>query len=845
MNKPLYLSHFTPSMMRADLLERLFVQREDMLQRTVDRVADSILKKTKHHDLFVGPRGIGKTHYISLVHHRLSQRKDLTSRAVIAWMREEEWGITSFGDLLLRILRVLDESYPALKLDGEIAKLFDLKAKDVEAVASDLLLKALDGKTLVLLIENLDDLFLQLKDSGQKSWRAFMQNHPVCAVVGTTPALFSGVQLQKSPFYGFFRTEKMEKFGFEDAVSLLKKIALERGDESLASTIDSPYGRARLRAVDHLAEGNPRIYIIFAQFLTEQTLDTLVDAFMHTLDELTPYYQSRMKELPGQQRKIVEYLCNYRGAAPVKEIAKGCFISHQTCSSQLGELREKGYVKSTEAGRESFYELAEPMMRICLEVKKQRGEPIGIFVQILRIWYTQPELSDWLQRLGDGRDLDRTYIAKALELAAQDREDPKLKPIQAALSLALKDGNFALCHKIMEEWTTIEPEPGLGQLVSVWNIELREGDIASAEVTAQKIYAKDRQAGIIPLLIVLAAQRANKKILELTGTNVELDSSIPDSVRVLMYVYRARCYAELGRYKEAIQDYERLTNKVVFDADMLANQMASYRRLGDWKSATRVVGKLIRLEPANPMWVVQQMSILYSAGKVKASAAAAKALLSDVYADKAVSRLVAAMIKDGDIGAVARASDIEEAKKDLLFCSLVITTAISQGKFDPALLADTVRAIVSSGALASAWGSKATILACYLLHADGTVDIGSLLAEVLNQRRESESLVPGAILLSVPFGNKHGATLTQLEAWKARLEGTLQRPTKTAGISMALHLLDAYRAWKATGDQRIVMRLSDEERKLLWGMDEGYSVPDVVGLPVIPIIDGLFAKPKE
>ena len=91
---------------------------------------------------------------------------------------------------------------------------------------------------------------------------------------------------------------------------------------------------------------------------------------MYTLDELTPYYQARMKELSGQQRKIVDYLVNYRGAAPVRQIAKACFITPQTCSSQLKQLKQKRYVRSIEQGRELYYELSKPLMRLCMEVKK-------------------------------------------------------------------------------------------------------------------------------------------------------------------------------------------------------------------------------------------------------------------------------------------------------------------------------------------------------------------------------------------------------------------------------------------------------------------------------------------
>ena len=136
---------------------------------------------------------------------------------------------------------------------------------------------------------------------------------------------------------------------------------------------------------------------------------------MQTLDELTPYYQARMQWLSPQQRKIIELLCDRRNAVSVKEIARRCFISHQTASSQLKDLLIKGYVGKNVEGRESFYELQEPLMRICLEVKKQRGEPIKLFVDFLRIWYTNRELNSRLAQLPNDC-LERNYILKALEL---------------------------------------------------------------------------------------------------------------------------------------------------------------------------------------------------------------------------------------------------------------------------------------------------------------------------------------------------------------------------------------------------------------------------------------------
>jgi DNA-binding transcriptional ArsR family regulator len=133
------------------------------------------------------------------------------------------------------------------------------------------------------------------------------------------------------------------------------KVARLQSDRELEAFIRSAKGRARVRAVHHLAGGNHRVYMIFSQFLTRASLDDLVQPFMRMLDELTPYYQARMMWLSPQQRKIVEFLCDRRGAAPVKDIAQHGFMTQQTASSQLKDLREKGYVTASSIGRDAYY----------------------------------------------------------------------------------------------------------------------------------------------------------------------------------------------------------------------------------------------------------------------------------------------------------------------------------------------------------------------------------------------------------------------------------------------------------------------------------------------------------
>jgi Cdc6-like AAA superfamily ATPase len=127
--KALYLSHFTPSMMQPETLQQMLVQRQPLIDACYDDVVHSVTTRAKHHYLFVGPRGIGKTHLISLLHHRLLMSEEIRKKGLIAWMREEEWGVTSFFELVLRILRTLDQKSPELGIAGRTAPLYELTLK--------------------------------------------------------------------------------------------------------------------------------------------------------------------------------------------------------------------------------------------------------------------------------------------------------------------------------------------------------------------------------------------------------------------------------------------------------------------------------------------------------------------------------------------------------------------------------------------------------------------------------------------------------------------------------------------------------------------------------------------
>jgi DNA polymerase III delta prime subunit len=414
MNRRPVISAYTPSNTDREVLKRIFVQRERLLEKIVERLARSMSTDDKHHILLVGPRGSGKTHLVTLVEYELRGRRELSDGMRVAWLGEDDT-VTGLIDIALGIADQLAAEYAA-EFDTDYRE--SVRGLDADDAAESILRSVVDRlgqRSILLIIENLDAVFNGLGDMGQKKWRAFLQEHPCIATLGTSQQLFAGIARRDEAFFGFFDIKHLRALAVDDARELIRKISFEQGNQELVAYLDSAEGRYRIRALHHLAGGNHRMYVLLAEFLTKESLDDLVTAFEGLAEDLTPYFQERVRSLPPQQARIVQCLCSADGAKTVKQIAEETFIGEGTCSKQLGTLKQKGYVQSQKRGKESFYEMAEPLMRLCLEVKNQRGRPLRLVAKFLRAWFPESYLREGrLPAVGSPTRGD-AYRAAALE----------------------------------------------------------------------------------------------------------------------------------------------------------------------------------------------------------------------------------------------------------------------------------------------------------------------------------------------------------------------------------------------------------------------------------------------
>ena len=595
-------SRYSPGNMDRQSLEALFVGRGDDMDDVLSRVTTSIQSPEKHYILLVGPRGSGKTHFLAIAYHRLMDRVDAADArdsVAVALLNEEEWGVASFLDLVVRILRALASE--ASDLNAEIDEIYNRFSKDpsdAEAFAVARLREHTRGRTLLLLCENLVDLFDGLGEEGQKRWRAAIQEDGNWTIVASTPSLFAGLTLQDNPFYGFFTIRALEKIDFDTGLELLARKAVHSGKADLAEFLRTPLGRARARAIHHLAAGNHRAYVVLFDFLDKESLEDLVRPFMEMVDDLTPYYQDRMRQLPPAQRKIVEFLCLEGKPTTIKNISTPCLMSQQTAAKQIGELATSGFVSRMRSGRNTFCELSEPLMRICIEVKDNKAPHFRLFVEFLRHWFTTRELERRraaFQHDDHSADLDRVHVGEAVRCSLADRREPFVDALHVEAERWREAGDYRGAATIQE---TMARDSGRAEDYCEWVWDLvNAGDAQSAIAVGREAAAEHPDDAALQYNLTHAYCDENRYVEALSAIDQAI---VLDGVNPAYLCIRAHVLLRLERFEEAIEEAQAVLDTDPEHLHSFEQIIESLVALGRPRDAEARAKELIQLVPAEP-----------------------------------------------------------------------------------------------------------------------------------------------------------------------------------------------------------------------------------------------------
>jgi tetratricopeptide (TPR) repeat protein/DNA-binding MarR family transcriptional regulator len=595
----------TPSAQKPEVLEAITVQREDLIASLVDCVLDT--DGGLRHQLLIGPRGMGKTHILSLVvsRARAAQRdEDL----VLAWLDEDPWSIRTYDKFLAAIIaRVAEES-----VDEALAeKARDLRAGDGTRwlEGEEALREALGSRRLVLFVENLEEVFRRIGAEGQAKFRAFAEDWRQLLILATSPQLFEGVRDHASPFYGFFAITHLDELSLDNALELMKRIARLQGDPELLDYLGTDVARRRLAAVEALAGGHPRIWLLLAGCVSIRAIDALVPLFLEALDELTPYYQDRLRELGDQQQELVVLLAEAGGALSNRELAQRSGIAQNQVATMLRHLADRGYVRRAELpedlavgdSRLSYWELQEPLMRLCLDVKQARSEPLRMVVEFLRAWYG-PRLLDELMKLPPEAKLAATYAREAFRrldeiLPAADLFRGSSEEIlaRAELGLSVSPGRVDLLYARM---TTFLQDRQLPQAKS----ELEE--LISTVGPQDALEAR--------MLFVRHALGEVDEAEFVAGLTDLVEHNVAD-VEVATMVVNA--FVETGHYEEALGPSSKAIELLPSDAGARARYGAVLQGLNRNEEALEAFRDALELDPENSFALVRESVLLHDLGR--------------------------------------------------------------------------------------------------------------------------------------------------------------------------------------------------------------------------------------
>lgn len=384
------ISRFTPSLMPRHTLEGIFVAREALLETIVERIAEAGQSTARHQTLLVGPRGAGKTHLVALAYHRTKDLMAAGVRLQVAWLPEDPWTIVSYRHLLSAILERLEPApatpQPARGTEEELEALVIRYAREAGPV--------------VVLLENFDLILDQMEATEQQRLRRLLQTERALLLVATSTRLDRNVSDQAAPFYGFFTTTRLRELTFDEARSMLTRLAEVSGDTALAEYLREDRALSRVRAIAHLAGGQPRIWAALSTALTVEGIDDLVDVLLTRFDDLTPYYQEQLGRLSGQMRLVVAELAEADHPLHVAELAERIGVTQRSLGKTISDLADRGWLSPVETRiadlldrRRTYYELAEPLARLSFQIKDSRGEPLRLVVDFLKGWFDPAELA--------------------------------------------------------------------------------------------------------------------------------------------------------------------------------------------------------------------------------------------------------------------------------------------------------------------------------------------------------------------------------------------------------------------------------------------------------------------
>lgn len=386
---------------KPDILEKMLVGRQKTVNLLEQYVREIAQDGVNHQVFIVGPRGAGKTHMLRVLYYRVNELVQ-TRAVVVSYFAEEEYGISGYLDFLIRVINAFMRWYDTDRttLETQLNILRETPESRQEYVAESIISDYIGDKPLLILSENFDSILEALGKDGQSKLRAWLYRHNRISIIATSQATSPDLGREDRPFYCFFFTITLKKLSYEESLELLRSLAQIENNPTMIEHLAGK-GQAQVRAIHDLVKGNHRLLVTFYEFLKADSLADLSVIFMKTMNDLKPYYETFIRFLPAQQQKILYYLALAKIPQKGTDIGKNCFIATTSLTKQLSELQRQHLIDALPDPtdkRNKLYDVAEPLLRIAIEIGEQREGVTALFIDFLALYYSHEEIKSQKNR---------------------------------------------------------------------------------------------------------------------------------------------------------------------------------------------------------------------------------------------------------------------------------------------------------------------------------------------------------------------------------------------------------------------------------------------------------------
>lgn len=422
-------------------LVNISVGREELVKYTVEKIISTAKSHLSTNIIFIGQRGIGKTHLLLRIFYKLRESSKITP----VRLSEEEYSITSIRHLFEKILEIMKENYSEENVVEDARQIFKEKKSK--------------GKPIVVFVENLQLLFDQINEDLPKL-RSIMQEDNSFSIIGSAVTEFDQITSPDAPFYNYFEVHYLKGLSEEEISELIRKRLQIANKENLIKSMGDY--EDRIKGLHILTGGSPRLIHTLCEILVRKSsFADLEKNLLELLDQLTPFYQTRMETISKEKRKILDTLALSDGPLTPTELAINTNMKNTIVVSQLHRLQNDGLVEPVKFTdkKNVRYQVSDRLYRIWREMRTIRGSTrVNLFVDFLKIWYSRDELVKEYENVSE--KVGQLLFSKQTEVHAYIKDmcylldslpDVALIALPSTVEAIVKTGNYDLARNEIDK----------------------------------------------------------------------------------------------------------------------------------------------------------------------------------------------------------------------------------------------------------------------------------------------------------------------------------------------------------------------------------------------------------